>query len=131
MRSWFPLAVVFLGPLCVHAFAADTTRPNVILFLIDDQDYESIATFGGKTWTPNLDRMADEGMKRIKEQGFDPDQGGVDGELVCDELVQNIDWVPTAFELAGVKPPAEYRVDGRSIVQTDKLDWPAPHSART
>ncbi|NJN05607.1 MAG: sulfatase-like hydrolase/transferase, partial [Rhodobacteraceae bacterium] len=43
--------------------AADSRRPNIILFLIDDQDYESIAAFGGKTWTPNLDRMAREGMK--------------------------------------------------------------------
>ncbi len=43
--------------------ATGERRPNLILFLIDDQDYESIATYGGKTWTPNLDRMAAEGMK--------------------------------------------------------------------
>jgi arylsulfatase A-like enzyme len=53
----------FLCVLCRDTSAADSRRPNLILFLIDDQDYESVATFGGRTWTPNLDRMASEGMK--------------------------------------------------------------------
>ena len=38
-------------------------RPNIIMFLIDDQNPSSIAAFGGETYTPNLDRMASEGMK--------------------------------------------------------------------
>ena len=33
------------------------------MFLIDDQNPSSIAAFGGDTYTPNLDRMAREGMK--------------------------------------------------------------------
>ena len=33
------------------------------MFLIDDQNPSSIAAFGGDTYTPNLDRMAQEGMK--------------------------------------------------------------------
>ena len=37
-------------------------RPNIIMFLIDDQNPASIAAFGGDTYTPNLDRMAEEGM---------------------------------------------------------------------
>ena len=43
--------------------AARGERPNIIMFLIDDQNPSSIATFGGDTYTPNLDRMAEEGMK--------------------------------------------------------------------
>ncbi len=42
---------------------ARAERPNIIMFLIDDQNPSSIATFGGDTYTPNLDRMAEEGMK--------------------------------------------------------------------
>ncbi|MFZ5829499.1 MAG: sulfatase, partial [Planctomycetota bacterium] len=42
---------------------AASARPNIILFLIDDQNVESIGAFGGNTWTPNLDRMAREGMR--------------------------------------------------------------------
>ena len=38
-------------------------RPNIILFLIDDQNKVSIGAYGGKTWTPNLDRMAREGVR--------------------------------------------------------------------
>jgi len=33
------------------------------MFLIDDQNPSSIAAFGGNTYTPNIDRMAKEGMK--------------------------------------------------------------------
>jgi len=47
----------------VVATAAGGERPNIIMFLIDDQNPSSIAAFGGDTYTPNLDRMAEEGMK--------------------------------------------------------------------
>lgn len=43
--------------------AADSARPNIIMFLIDDQEKESIGAYGGKTRTPNLDRMAREGIR--------------------------------------------------------------------
>jgi arylsulfatase A-like enzyme len=36
--------------------------------------------------------------------------------LVCEELVQNIDWTPTFFEIAGAQVPAGYHLDGRSLV---------------
>ena len=52
--------------LCLSAMfvpAARGERPNIIMFLIDDQNPSSIAAFGGDTYTPNLDRMAEEGMK--------------------------------------------------------------------
>ena len=52
--------------LCLSAMfvpAARGERPNIIMFLIDDQNPSSIATFGGDTYTPNLDLMAEEGMK--------------------------------------------------------------------
>ena len=45
------------------ATTARSERPNIIMFLIDDQNPSSIAAFGGDTYTPNLDRMASEGMK--------------------------------------------------------------------
>ena len=45
------------------ATGARRERPNIIMFLIDDQNPSSIAAYGGDTYTPNLDRMAEEGMK--------------------------------------------------------------------
>ncbi len=56
--------------LSVTAFPAELAAlgnreglPNIVLFLTDDQDKESIGAFGGKTLSPNLDRMARDGMK--------------------------------------------------------------------
>ena len=46
-----------------RATLASPQKPNIILFLIDDQDKASIGAYGGKTYTPSLDRMATEGMK--------------------------------------------------------------------
>ncbi len=46
------------------ARAAETTRPNFVVILIDDMGYGDIGPFGSKlNRTPNLDRMASEGMK--------------------------------------------------------------------
>ena len=56
----------FLLILCASTMLASVgrgERPNIIMFLIDDQNPSSIAAFGGNTYTPNIDRMAKEGMK--------------------------------------------------------------------
>jgi arylsulfatase A len=45
----------------VTAFAAPP--PNIVLINIDDLGYADISPFGGKVPTPQLDRMAKEGMK--------------------------------------------------------------------
>ena len=59
-------AIISLVIFCISFSVATTVRgerPNIIMFLIDDQNPSSIAAFGGNTYTPNLDRMAAEGMK--------------------------------------------------------------------
>lgn len=40
---------------------------------------------------------------------------GIQGGVRCDELVQNTDFVPTWFDVAGVSPPEGYRMDGVSM----------------
>ncbi|MEO1992390.1 MAG: sulfatase/phosphatase domain-containing protein, partial [Pirellulales bacterium] len=40
---------------------------------------------------------------------------GIPAGQVCDELVQNIDLAPTYFELAEVKKPDAYHIDGTSL----------------
>ena len=37
--------------------------PNIVVIFIDDMGYADIGPFGGKTPTPNLDRLAKEGMR--------------------------------------------------------------------
>ena len=51
--------IIFL--LCsVSLFAVQ--RPNIIVFLVDDYDKPETSVYGGKVLTPNLDRLAREGM---------------------------------------------------------------------
>ena len=46
------------------ARAAGTTKPNFVVILIDDMGYGDVGPYGSKlNRTPNLDRMATEGMK--------------------------------------------------------------------
>ena len=43
---------------------ADTSRPNIILVMADDLGYRELGCFGQeKIQTPNIDRLAEEGMK--------------------------------------------------------------------
>lgn len=64
MKTFLSFLIFCLMALAATAAAAqESRRPNIIMFLIDDQNPSSIAAFGGDTYTPNLDRMAEEGMK--------------------------------------------------------------------
>lgn len=56
-------AMVGVAPLQSHAAEA-APRPNIVLIFIDDMGYADIGPFGNtKVRTPNLDKMASEGMK--------------------------------------------------------------------
>src|SRR3954447_22371072 len=44
--------------------AADADRPNIVLILADDLGWTDLACFGSKLYeTPNIDRLARDGMK--------------------------------------------------------------------
>jgi arylsulfatase A len=64
-RFWSTLAI-FSVLLCTFnpGRATVTTRPNLVIILIDDMGYGDIGPYGSKlNRTPSLDRMASEGMK--------------------------------------------------------------------
>ena len=44
-------------------------RPNIIVFITDDQDKLSIGAYGGESMSLNLDRLAREGKKIILPDG--------------------------------------------------------------
>lgn len=42
---------------------ADTKPPNVLIILADDLGFSDVGCFGGEIHTPNLDRLAAEGLR--------------------------------------------------------------------
>lgn len=65
MKQLFTLALV-LSALCSSSLAAErnSAKPNIVIIFIDDMGYADIGPFGAtKQKTPELDRMAAEGMK--------------------------------------------------------------------
>lgn len=67
MNSAFPyvcLAVLscFTASFAEAAEKSDSQPPNIIFFLVDDYDKPETSVYGGNVLTPNLDRLAREGM---------------------------------------------------------------------
>lgn len=64
MKSKFFLHLFFVCALCLHAASLlGQPKPNFIVIFCDDMGYADIGPFGAKGYrTPNLDRMATEGM---------------------------------------------------------------------
>jgi arylsulfatase A-like enzyme len=55
---------LFIITLCFIQFLCAAEKPNIVVIFIDDLGYADIGPYGAtKQKTPNLDRMADEGMK--------------------------------------------------------------------
>ncbi|HWD90775.1 MAG TPA: sulfatase [Verrucomicrobiae bacterium] len=66
MKQLFAVAIACLSlvMLCPAAEIPTTSTPNIVIIYIDDMGYADIGPFGAKGYsTPNLDRMAAEGMK--------------------------------------------------------------------
>lgn len=63
LSLWVPFALIVSAIVaCLPAHAAE--RPNVLLIFADDIGYEALNCYGGLDFkTPNLDRMANEGLR--------------------------------------------------------------------
>ncbi|MEM9830903.1 MAG: arylsulfatase [Bacteroidota bacterium] len=72
-RSYFDaicsLVVALLGGLicsltsCVSTEISEDTRPNIVLIMVDDMGFSDIGSYGGEIPTPNIDRLATEGIR--------------------------------------------------------------------
>lgn len=57
-KTWFPLLL-----LVFTSSAAAAPRPNILLILADDLGYSDPGCYGGEIATPNLDALADGGLR--------------------------------------------------------------------
>ena len=55
-------AGALLAPLAAVR-AADARKPNIIIILTDDMGFSDLGCYGGEVNTPNIDKMADGGVK--------------------------------------------------------------------
>jgi len=46
-----------------HAAGRGTTLPNIVLILVDDMGWSDLGCYGGEAMTPNLDRLAEQGIR--------------------------------------------------------------------
>ena len=63
MKSLYPLLAVILGGCCLAAFAAESPRPNIVLFLADDLGWADVPWHGSSYKLPHLDRLAAQGVR--------------------------------------------------------------------
>ncbi|HEY8934544.1 MAG TPA: sulfatase-like hydrolase/transferase, partial [Cyclobacteriaceae bacterium] len=57
---------IFLGLLLsstLFSFAQKTTKPNIVLIMVDDMGFSDIGSYGSEIQTPNLDKLAAEGIR--------------------------------------------------------------------
>ena len=67
MRSYFHSAMgLILAAAAAYVVAGETTtaaRPNIVLIMADDMGFSGIGCYGSEIATPNLDRLAAEGLR--------------------------------------------------------------------
>lgn len=115
---WLCAAVLSCGFV---GAAAEPTRPSIIIILADDLGYADVSAYGGPAPTPNLDRMAREGMRFTQAYVASP---------ICS---------PSRCALITGQHPARWRITSflqtragnRKCEQDDFLDPQAPSLPRT
>ena len=55
--------IAFISLSGCHKSSVEKTKPNILLIMADDIGYSDIGCFGGEIATPNIDRMAKEGLR--------------------------------------------------------------------
>jgi len=61
MKKVLLLSCITLASLSL--FAASARRPNIMIILSDDMGFSDLGCYGGEIHTPNLDRLAANGVR--------------------------------------------------------------------
>ena len=59
----FPALLLLPALLAAFPATAIDERPNIVIMLADDMGFSDLGCFGGEIQTPNIDRLASEGMR--------------------------------------------------------------------
>ena len=57
------LLTILIALVCGRTFAAEATRPNILLILADDLGWSDLGCYGGEIRTPHLDALAKNGLR--------------------------------------------------------------------
>lgn len=63
MKHTFFILLVFLFVSCRQESTSTTKAPNIVLIMVDDMGYSDIGCYGGEIPTPNIDRLAADGIR--------------------------------------------------------------------
>jgi len=63
MKNQFALLVLLCGLLSVVFAQGEEKRPNIVIILADDLGYNDLGYRGGQVKTPNIDKLAAEGVR--------------------------------------------------------------------
>ena len=59
--AMFTISALAMQP--TMAFAQAKKKPNIVVILADDLGYSDVGCYGGEIKTPNLDRLAKNGLR--------------------------------------------------------------------
>ena len=60
MKAYLFLSIIFISTIRVYGI---DSRPNVVLLLADDLGSKDLSCYGGPVKTPNLDFLANQGVR--------------------------------------------------------------------
>ena len=55
--------MAMIAIVIVQGIAAAQTRPNILVILVDDMGFSDLGCYGGEIQTPNLNRLAADGLR--------------------------------------------------------------------
>lgn len=57
------LSVLFGNPFSIQAQSSENSQPNIIYIMLDDAGFSDLGSYGSEIATPNMDKLAKEGLR--------------------------------------------------------------------
>lgn len=124
-RTAIPLALIFLCAAANTPSFAAQTRPNIVLIVADDLGYGELGSYGGDTSiTPNLDRLAAEGVRLTEFYANAPECTPTRAALLSGRYQHRVGGLETAIGIGGA---GRYE-DAAALAERGELGLPPDRS---